>query len=148
MEFLYRGVSTEFDSSAGARIKAKGEDEELEFMAGDDQVMVGNSLNTIAASQRNAMHGHNICSEIYKTSFVSFTTDFKVAEKFATDLGYANGYVYVVKTSVLDKLGIPYKSQRAQVDDEEQEVLVNLTGFECLPESAIVEKKEVQGRFL
>lgn len=116
MELLYRGVSTKCDAISGAQIKAKGKNEELEFMAGDSNVMVGNSLNTSHPSQRNAMHGHNICSDLYKTSFVSFTTSFEVAEKFATDDGYVEGYVYIIDTSVLRELGITYSAQDAQVN--------------------------------
>lgn len=147
MSLIYRGVSFDYDSKARAMIQAKGEGDELVFMAGDDRVMTGNTLNTMEASRRNAMHGHNICSDLYKTSFVSFTTDLKIAEKFATDAGFSNGYIYVVKTSILDELGITYMSQGAEANEGEREVLVNLSGRDHLPELAIIEKRVVRGVF-
>ncbi|WP_223543972.1 hypothetical protein [Pseudomonas sp. BF-B-28] len=147
MGVLYRGVDCQTDEKFGGKIQAKGLSEELTFMAGDSMVMVGNELNTIDASHRNAMHGHNICSDSYGTTFVSFTTDLKTAERFATGDGCSDGYVYVVDVSILDKLGMGYSAQAAQVNDHEFEVLVNLAGFEQLPEAAIIEKKAVKGRF-
>ncbi len=144
MGVIYRGISCQYDEINGGKIKAKGYSDVLEFMAGDSQVMAGNSLNTICASTRNAMHGHNICSDTYKTTYVSFTTDLKVAEKFATADSNTDGYIYVIDISVLEALGVECSSQEAQINDHEFEVLVNLVDFDHLPSSAILEKIFVQ----
>lgn len=141
MELLYRGVSYDTDGINGGKIRAKGDIEELEFMAGNSQVMAGNSFNTICRSQRNAMHAQNICSDTYKTTYVSFTTDLTVAEKFATENGVTDGYIYVVKVAALVEHGIEYFSQEAQVNDNEFEVHVNLAGFDYLPIFIILEKR-------
>ena len=140
MKVLYRGVNFQLDEENGGKIRAKGDVNELEFMAGNDQLMAGNMLNTIGPSRRNAMHGHNFCSDTYVTSYVSFTTDLKVAEKFATCEGSISGYVYVVSILALNKLKINYSTQEAQVNDHESEVLVDLFGFEYLPCSVVLDK--------
>ncbi|NLT99608.1 MAG: hypothetical protein GXW88_03040 [Pseudomonas lundensis] len=140
MEMLYRGVNCRADEENGGKIRAKGDAEQLVFFAGDSTVMAGNELNTIDASSRNAMHGHNICSDQYKTTYVSFTTDRPTAEKFATISGGVDGYIYVISTEALNELGISYSSQEAQVNSNEFEVLVNLAGFDSLPQPAIIEK--------
>ncbi|MCE7762905.1 hypothetical protein GQL56_09645 [Pseudomonas putida] len=140
MEMLYRGVDCQTDEGNAGKIRAKGNVEQLVFMAGNTSTMAGNSFNTVGISSRNAMHAHNICSDTYKTTYVSFTTDRKVAERFATIGGLADGYVYVVSARALDELGIEYSSQPAQINDKEHEVLVNLAGVDAIPASAIAEK--------
>ena len=146
MQYLYRGVNCELDIQFCGEIRPKGAEDEMVFMAGDNCVLAGNSLNTIDPSQRNAVHGHNLCSDLYKTAFVSFTSDLKTAEKFATYDGSSNGFIYVVSSSTLDKLGIRYASPEAQVNDTEFEVLVNLIGLKALPSAAIIEKRFVRGK--
>ena len=146
MQYLYRGVNCELDTQFCGEIRPKGTEDVMEFMAGDNCVLAGNSLNTIGSSQRNAMHGHNLCSDMYKTSFVSFTADLKTAEKFATYDGTLNGFIYVVSPSILDELEVGYASQEAQVNDTEFEVLVNLNGLKALPVAAIIEKRFVRGK--
>ncbi|WP_336417750.1 hypothetical protein [Pseudomonas sp. SED1] len=140
MEMLYRGVDCRTDEESGGKIRAKGDAEQLIFFAGDSTVMAGNELNTTDASSRNAMHGHNICSDQYTTTYVSFTTDRPTAEKLATNSGGTDGYIYVISAKALSELGIAYSSQEAQVNSHEFEVLVNLAGFDSLPQPAIIEK--------
>ncbi|AUZ46583.1 hypothetical protein [Pseudomonas orientalis] len=141
--FFFRGVDCRTDEENGGKILAKGDAEQLVFFAGDSTVMIGNELNTIDASSRNAMHGHNICSDQYKTTYVSFTTDRLTAEKFATNSGRMDGYVYVICAKALSELGISYSFQEAQVNNHEFEVLVNLAGFDSLPHAAIIEKLSI-----
>ena len=143
MKVLYRGVNCQLDKENGGQVRAKGDANKLEFMAGNSQIFAGNMLNTIGESMRNAMHGHNICSDTYKTSYVSFTTDLTTAKKFATFEGCASGYVYVVSVLALDELGIRYFLQDAQINDHEFEVFVDLVNVEYLPSSAILEKRPV-----
>ena len=143
MKVLYRGVNCQLDEENGGQVRAKGDINKLEFMAGNSQIMAGNMLNTIGESSRNAMHGHNICSDTYKTSYVSFTTDLMTAEKFATFGGCVNGYVYVVSVLALDELGIHLSTQEAQMNDHAFEVLVDLVGLEYLPDFVIIGKRSV-----
>lgn len=146
MQYLYRGVNCELDIQFCGEIRPKGAEDVMGFMAGDNCVLAGNSLNTIDSSQRNAMHGHNLCSDLYNTSFVSFTTDLETAKKFATYDGSMNGFIYVVSPSTLEELEIGYVSPEAQVNDTEFEVLVNLIGLKALPSAAIIEKRFVRGK--
>lgn len=138
---IYRGVSGSLDAQNGGKILRKGTRDELEVEFGDDNACFGIDSLEFGSSPSNAQYFHNICSDTYQTSYVSFTTSEDRARWFATNENTESGWVYVTDTDLLENVGIGFKSEPGErVNSHEAEILVNLIVHDHLPEDLIIEK--------
>lgn len=138
---LYRGVNEKLDAQNGGVIFAKGSSDVLAGEFDDDKFQFGEEALEFGYSASNAAFFHNDCSDFHPTSYVSFTSDSKTAERFATDGGFVNGWVYVVDTEQLESAGISVReNESAVINSHESEWLVNLIGRPHLPLELVVRK--------
>ena len=138
---IYRGVSGSLDTKNGGKVLRKGTRDELEVEFGDDNACFGTDALEFGNSPSNAQYFHNICSDAYPTSYVSFTTSEDRARWFATNENSESGWVYVTDTDLLEGVGIGFRSEIGErVNSHEAEVLVNLIAHDHLPEDLIIEK--------
>jgi len=141
---IYRGVNKVLDASTGGLIAPKGSRDELEIECGDINAAFGNETLAFGSSSGNARYLHSVCSDDYKTSYVSFTTKENVARSFSTSKNLEPGWVYVTDTDLLSAAGIGILDNSVGVDNEaEAEVLVNLIGHQHLPEELILKKYSI-----
>lgn len=142
---IYRGVSSSLDAQNGGKVLRKGARDELEVEFGDDNACFGVDALEFGRSPSNAQYLHNICSDAYPTSYVSFTASEDRARWFATNEHSEPGWVYVTDTDLLDGAGIGFRAERGErVNSHEEEVLVNLIDRQCLPEELIIKKYGVE----
>lgn len=139
---LYRGITETMLREDNGDLKAKGTEYLLTFTADSTHIYAGNDYITVAPSKQTAAHLHNYCSDTYKTSYISCTTDLDIARKFATYNGFLDGYIF--------ELSIPNDIyETVKVDDhnlsstnpDEHEILINLYDFDLkVPKNWIIKK--------
>ncbi|MFJ2710837.1 hypothetical protein ACIOZM_08080 [Pseudomonas sp. NPDC087346] len=138
---IYRGVNTILDAYCSGLIKPKGLRAELEVECGDANANFGVDSLELGSSPSTAQYLHNICSDTYQTSYVSFTTSEEEARRFATSGKMESGWVYVTDTEMLEAVGISAGAEPGErLNSDEAEVLVNLTDHEFLPAKLIIKK--------
>lgn len=141
---IFRGVSRLYDEQRSGKILPKGTDNSLMFSAGNTIVPAGSSYIDVGKSIRNAEYAHNACSDLYPTSYVSFTTCEKTAKFFATDGNTCEGWVYCVDTVELARCGISYSEKiPGLMNDYESEVRVDLINHPQLPAELVLRKEHV-----
>ena len=139
---LYRGITETMLREDNGDLKAKGTEYLLTFTADSTHIYAGNDYITVAPSKQTAAHLHNYCSDTYKTSYISCTTDLDIARKFATYNGFLDGYIF--------ELSIPNDIyETVKVDDhnlsstnpDEHEILINLYDSDLkVPKNWIIKK--------
>lgn len=140
---VYRGDCKEVCSS---QICSKGFDIEAEIMAGNDDVFVGNMGITIHPSENNSAHLHNICSYQYKSGWLSCTTEYEVAYKFATAGNIREGSIFTIEVpdKIYEKISKSDHNIYAQ-NNGEFEVLLNLSNYEQkIPKEWVIERTDVE----
>lgn len=141
---IYRGVSVSRDAENGGKLASRGTSDELEAECGDDNVQFGTTTLEFGRSPSNARYFHNVCSSTYRTSYLSFTSDEKVARWFATYENSEEGWIYVTDTELLAECGVEFFDDPGEVmNAEESEILVNLRDLAELPPRLIIDKYKV-----
>ncbi|WP_390882003.1 hypothetical protein [Acinetobacter harbinensis] len=100
-----------------------------------------------ATDQYNAAYLHNYDSQISNTAFISCTTNYVVAKKFATHEGYSDGYIF--ELSIPDEITnviVIDAHNKAATNPHEFEVLLDLTNYDyTVPQEWIVNIEEITG---
>ena len=130
---LYRGITEMMLREDNGDLKAKGTEYLLTFTADSTHIYAGNDYITVAPSKQTAAYLHNYCSDTYKTSYISCTTDLDIARKFATYNGFLDGYIY--ETIKVDDHNL------SSTNPDEHEILINLYDFDLkVPINWIIKK--------
>lgn len=92
----------------------------------------------------NAIHAHHIETGLYGGCYISTTTDFEVAKKFATSSGIENGYVYILDRDLFAKYSVDTYEIDNPKEPDEYEVTIKAKDCGCIPQEVIVEKKLIE----
>ena len=145
---IYRGVGkTKFEND-DKKLLVKGRRNQIELLAGSEEYHAGNDIFRIGATdQYNAVYLHNYDSQISNTAFISCTTNYEVAKKFATHEGYSDGYIF--ELSIPDEITnviVIDAHNKAATNPHEFEVLLDLTNYDyTVPQEWIVNIEEITG---
>ena len=145
---IYRGVGkTKFEND-DKKLLVKGRRNQIELLAGSEEYHAGNDILRIGATdQYNAVYLHNYDSQISNTAFISCTTNYEVAKKFATHEGYSDGYIF--ELSIPDEITnviVIDAHNKAATNPHEFEVLLDLTNYDyTVPQEWIVNIEEITG---
>ena len=145
---IYRGVGkTKFEND-DKKLLVKGRRNQIELLAGSEEYYAGNDIFRIGATdQYNAAYLHNYDSQISNTAFISCTTNYVVAKKFATHEGYSDGYIF--ELSIPDEITnviVIDDHNKAATNPHEFEVLLDLTNYDyTVPQEWIVNIEEITG---
>jgi hypothetical protein len=141
--FLYRGICDACDEHNEGELRPKGSSNAVS-MQRDGWVRNRNGHFNRGPSENNAVRAHHIESGLYNGCWLSFTRIEKVARRFATDGGMADGFVYVVDEDALEAHGVVKMVFPDPENPEEAEV--SLRAHDCgdLPAQIVVEKRRVR----
>lgn len=142
---VYRGISA--DGDFDVQITAKGTEVEAEIMAGNDDVYVGNESLTIYPSKSNGANLQNVCSDKYKTGWLSCTSNYETACEFATAKNLQEGIVLTI--SIPDDIyhQITYSEHNHYaIEDNENEILINMTKLKNykIPKDWIINQEVIE----
>jgi len=144
MRYLFRGVSADLDSQLKGKLKPKQHGTfAYEFTADTTEITCDNDRITMAPSEVNAVHRHQLSQKGYPTSGISTSPIFEVAKQYAKGkAGNLTGYVYKIDRELLESLGVKefivadLVANPAVPEDEE---VVLVCGGE-LPANIVIEK--------
>ncbi|NNG45047.1 hypothetical protein HJP15_19355 [Pseudoalteromonas sp. NEC-BIFX-2020_002] len=135
---LYRGVNIGLDKIDKGNIIPKSNKIDAVLSAGELAGQSGAGFES-GFSDNNSCIYHQYDSAIYESSWVSTTTSFKIAKKFAK-FNNCEGYVYVLDSELFEKYNIIMKKLENEFYPDEKEVSIREINGGSIPSEVIVEK--------
>ena len=142
-DYLYRGISVLEDEDNNGRIILKGVNKTDVPECGQQGVECGEGYEA-GYSELNAVRTHQYDSSMKKLAYVSVTTDYEIAKKFATFDNHINGYVYTIDPKLFLKHGINTFILESHDSNIEREVTLSTVNGGQLPDDVIVKKVLIQ----
>lgn len=139
---LYRGVNCELDEELEGQIRPSGTQSAVAIKY-DDGKFKRDGTATYGKSENNAVRAHHIKSGLYNGCYISTTTDYNQAAKFATYNGRKDGFIYHLDTNLFKEYGVISYELPNPKHEEECEVTIRAADNGVIPNEVIVKKEKV-----